>query len=39
MTPAEVDDLKPSEYAAFWRYREDNIRAENREVRRAQRRR
>lgn len=39
MTPREVDELTSDELAAFWRYAEDQSREQEREARKARRRR
>jgi hypothetical protein len=33
MTPRDVDELTPAEYRAFYRYAEQDIRAQNRAAR------
>ena len=38
MTPRDVDELHPEEYAALWRYAENEARARAREARRTRRR-
>jgi hypothetical protein len=38
MTPREVDEMTADEYAAFWRYAENEARARQREQRRIRRR-
>jgi hypothetical protein len=38
MTPRDVDQLSADEYAAFWRYAENEARARQRESRRIRRR-
>jgi len=37
MTPRQVDELDPAELAAFWRYLEDDHRAQERAARKARR--
>jgi hypothetical protein len=38
MTPRQVDELSDVELAAFWKYLEDEVRAAQREARKARRR-
>jgi hypothetical protein len=38
MTPRQVDEMTADEYAAFWRYAENEARARAREARKARRR-
>jgi hypothetical protein len=38
MTPRQVDEMTAEEYAAFWRYAENEARARQREARRIRRR-
>lgn len=38
MTPREVDEMTDSEYRAFWKYAEDDVREQNRAARKAARR-
>jgi hypothetical protein len=38
MTPRDVDELTADEYAAFWRYAENEAKARQREARRHRRR-
>jgi len=35
MTPREVEELTSGEYAAFWRYAQDDARQQAREARKA----
>jgi hypothetical protein len=39
MTPRDVDQMEPAELAAFWKYLEDEVRAQQREARAARRKR
>jgi hypothetical protein len=36
MTPRDVDELTPAEYQAFWRFAENDVKAQARAIRKAQ---